>query len=274
MRKKHAGDLLVIGGSEQKESDEDRAILAYAAKQAGTKGHILLLTVASAEPEAMEETYRKAFGRLGANRLEVLDIRTRDQAYDPANLQKVEEAAVMFFTGGDQLRITSQIGGSPLLERILALHKSGTAIVGTSAGAAAMSETMLIGGPTNKSCLATLAMAPGLGLLEGVVVDSHFAERGRFGRLMGAVAQNPHNLGIGIDEDTAIHVTNDEEFVVLGSGAVYVIDGSAIRYTNLSDRQKAERIFTIHDARVHVLGRADRFSLKERRPIAPPRIVQ
>lgn len=179
----------------------------------------------------------------------------------------------MFFTGGDQLRITSQLGGSPLLERILALHKSGTAIVGTSAGAAAMSETMLIGGPTNNSCLATLAMAPGLGLLEGVVVDSHFAERGRFGRLMGAVAQNPHNLGIGIDEDTAIHVTNDEEFVVLGSGAVYVIDGSAIRYTNLSDRQEAERIFTIHDARVHVLGRDDRFSLKERRPIVPPKIV-
>jgi len=275
MRKKHAGDLLVIGGHEQKESDEDRAILSNAAKKAqGSKGPIIVLTVASEEPQAMAETYRKAFGKLGVGRLEILDIRTRDEAYEPDNVKKVEDASVLFFTGGDQLRITSQLGGSPLLEKILALHKSGTPIVGTSAGAAAMSETMLIGGPTNNSCLATLAMAPGLGLLEGVVVDSHFAERGRFGRLMGAVAQNPHNLGIGIDEDTAIHVTNDEEFVVLGSGAVYVIDGSSIRYTNLSDRQKAERIFTIHDARVHVLGRDDRFSLKERRPIAPAEPVK
>jgi cyanophycinase len=271
MRKKHAGDLLIIGGHEQKESDEDRAILSYAAKKAKAgKGHMVLLTVASEEPKALAETYRKAFGRLGVNKLEVLDIRTRDEAYEPGNVKKVEDASVLFFTGGDQLRISSQLGGSPLLEHIVALHKSGTPIVGTSAGAACMSETMLIGGPTNNSCLATLAMAPGLGLLEGVIVDSHFAERGRFGRLMGAVAQNPHNLGIGIDEDTAIHVTNDEEFTVLGSGAVYIIDGSGIRYTNLSDRQHAERIFTIHDARVHILGRDDRFSLKERKPVPPP----
>jgi cyanophycinase len=271
MRKKHAGDLLIIGGHEQKESDEDRAILSYAAKKAkGDKGHIVLLTVASEEPKEMAQTYRVAFGRLGVSKMEVLDIRTREQAYDPENIKKVEDASVLFFTGGDQLRISSQLGGSPLLERIFALHKEGTPIVGTSAGAACMSETMLIGGPTNNSCLATLAMAPGLGLLEGVIVDSHFAERGRFGRLMGAVAQNPHNLGIGIDEDTAIHVTNDEEFVVLGSGAVYIIDGSGIRYTNLSDRQHAERIFTIHDARVHILGRDDRFNLKERKPVALP----
>jgi cyanophycinase len=177
---------------------------------------------------------------------------------------------VLFFTGGDQLRITSQMGGSPLLERIFALHDEGAAIVGTSAGAAAMSETMLIGGPTNRSCLSTLAMAPGLGLLKGVIVDSHFTERGRFARLMGAVAQNPHNLGIGIDEDTAVLVSeNDEELTVLGSGAVYVIDGRGIRFTSLSERHP-ERILTVHDARVHVLGRGDRYNLKERRPIVPP----
>src|SRR5690349_24882178 len=102
------------------------------------------------------------------------------------------------------------MGGSPLLERIFALHEEGIPIVGTSAGAAAMSETMLIGGPGSAinggtpPCLSSLSMAPGLGLLEGVVVDSHFSERGRFARLMGAVAQNPHNLGIGLDEDTAV----------------------------------------------------------------------
>jgi cyanophycinase len=271
MKRQRLGDLLIIGGSEAKESDEEKAILRQAAKRAlGEEGgRIVVLTVASMEPVEMAETYRKAFGRLGVRQLEVIDIRNREQAYDPANVEKLANASVLFFTGGDQLRITSQMGGSPLLERIFALHEEGTPIVGTSAGAAAMSETMLIGGPTNASCLTTLSMAPGLGLLKGVVVDSHFSQRGRFGRLMGAVAHNPHNLGIGLDEDTAILVRrNDEEFTVLGTGAVYVIDGTSIRYTNVSDRH-AEGIFTVHDARVHVLGRDDRFNLKERRPVAP-----
>ena len=269
MKKKRRGDLLVIGGHENKESDEEQAILRQAAnKVKDASGRMVVLTVASMEPEPLADTYRKAFGRLGVKHVDVLDIRSREEAYEPRNIQKLENASVLFFTGGDQLRITSQMGGSPLLERIFELHDQGVAIVGTSAGAAAMSETMLIAGPTNESRLTGLSMAPGLGLLEGVIVDSHFAERGRFGRLMGAVAQNPHNLGLGIDEDTAIHVTNDEEFTVLGSGAVYVIDGTGVRYTTLSDRQ-SEGILTIHDARVHMLGRGDRFNLKERRPIVP-----
>ena len=269
MRKKRRGDLLVIGGHENKESDEEKAILKQAAnKVKDSNGRLVVLTVASMEPEPLADTYRKAFGRLGVKHVTVLDIRSREEAYSPENIEKLKGAAVLFFTGGDQLRITSQMGGSPLLERIFELHDQGVAIVGTSAGAAAMSETMLIAGPTNESRLTGLSMAPGLGLLEGVIVDSHFAERGRFGRLMGAVAQNPHNLGLGIDEDTAIHVTNDEEFTVLGSGAVYVIDGTGVRYTTLSDRQ-SEGILTIHDARVHMLGRGDRFNLKQRRPVVP-----
>jgi cyanophycinase len=274
---KQRGDLLIIGGSEDKESDEEQAILRQAARRALAKegGHLVLLTVATMEPQQTAETYRKAFSRLGVHRLEVLDIRNRDQAYDPANVEKLSGAAVLFFSGGDQLRITSQMGGSPLLERIFALHEEGVPIVGTSAGAAAMSETMLIGGPGSAinggppPCLSSLAMAPGLGLLEGVIVDSHFSERGRFARLMGAVAQNPHNLGIGLDEDTAVLVShNDEEFTVLGSGGVYVIDGLGIRFTSLSDMH-TQGILTVHDARVHVLARDDRFSLKERRPLLP-----
>jgi cyanophycinase len=269
MRKKRRGDLLVIGGHENKDSDEEKAILKQAAnKVTGSDGRLVVLTVASMEPEPLADIYRKVFGRLGVRHVDVLDIRGREEAYNPDNIDKLKDASVVFFTGGDQLRITSQMGGSPLLERIFALHDEGVAIVGTSAGAAAMSETMLIAGPTNESRITGLSMAPGLGLLEGVIVDSHFAERGRFGRLMGAVAQNPHNLGIGIDEDTAIHVTNDEEFTVLGSGAVYIIDGTGVRYTSLSDRQ-SEGILTIHDTRVHMLGRGDRFNLKERRPVAP-----
>lgn len=273
---KGPGDLLIIGGSEDKESNEEQAILRQAAKKAMAEGdgHMVLLTVATMEPEQTAETYRKAFSRLGVRRLEVVDIRNRDQAYEQVNLDKLTGASVLFFSGGDQLRITSQMGGTPLLERIFALHREGVAIVGTSAGAAAMSGTMLFGGPTaipdgRNPCISTLAMAPGLGLLRSAIVDSHFSERGRFARLMAAVAQNPRNLGIGLDEDTAILVRdNDEEFTVLGSGGVYVIDGLGIRYTSLSDMH-TQGILTVHDARVHVLARNDRFSLKERRPLPP-----
>ncbi len=269
MRKKRKGDLLIIGGNEQREGDEAQfAILREASRAArDDKGRLVVLTVATSEPEEMARLYRAAFGRLGVKHIDVLDIRTREDAYAPANVAKLEGAAVLFFTGGDQLRITSQMGGSPVLDRIFALHDQGATIVGTSAGAAAMSETMLIAGASNESRVTGLSMAPGLSLLEGVVVDSHFAQRGRFGRLLGAVAQNPHNLGVGIDENTAIHVRNDEEFTVWGTGAVYVFDGTGTSYTNLSESQ--EGVLTVHDARVHVLARDYRFDLKKRRPLPP-----
>jgi cyanophycinase len=213
------------------------------------------------------DTYRSTFAKLGVKKLDVLDLRTREQAHDPANVELVSRAAVLFFTGGDQLRITSQMGGTPVLDRILELHEHGATIVGTSAGAAAASETMLIGGEGNDSRALGLSMAPGLGLIKGAIVDSHFAQRGRFGRLLGAVAQNPHNLGIGIDENTAIYLRNDEEFTVWGSGAVYVFDGTSTSYTNLSESQ--EGVLTVHDAKVHVLARDYRFDLKKRRPVPP-----
>src|SRR5205823_1884326 len=134
-----------------------------------------------------------------------------------------ERSPVVFFTGGDQVRITSQLADSPVFECISRLYRNGGTIVGTSAGAAAMPEIMLIGRRVDESNrVSTLGMAPGLGLIEGVIIDSHFAKRGRYGRLLGAVTENPHNLGIGIDEDTAIVVEAGTHFTVLGSGGVYV----------------------------------------------------
>jgi cyanophycinase len=262
------GDLIIIGGNEQKSPDAGESILKYVAAACSGKGRLVVLTVASEIPQEVAETYRATFGKLGVKHIDVLDIRTREQAYDPVNVEKVSDASVLFFTGGDQLRITSQMGGSPVLERIFDLHEDGVTIVGTSAGAAASSETMLIGGMGNESKMSGLAMAPGLGLIRGAIVDSHFAQRGRFSRLLGAVAQNPHNIGIGIDEDTALHLRNDKVFTVLGAGAVYVFDGTAMSFTNLSDRQP-EAAIAVHDVRVHVLGRDGRFDLKTRRPLAP-----
>jgi cyanophycinase len=148
-------------------------------------------------------------------------------------------------------------------------YLAGTMVVGTSAGAAAMPETMIIGGPSDESNrLSALSMAAGLGLIQDVVIDSHFAERGRLGRLLGAVAQNPRNLGVGIDEDTAILVEHGERFSVIGRGAVYVVDGTDITYSSLSE-QAAEGIVTLHDVKVHVLGEDNGFDLVARRPLCP-----
>jgi cyanophycinase len=197
----------------------------------------------------------------------VVDIRTREEATDEQQIQKIASAKVVFFTGGDQLRITSQIGDSPLFRCMQEIYRKGATIAGTSAGAAAMPETMLIAGAGDTSNgISALEMAPGLAFLSGVVIDSHFAERGRMGRLLGAITQNPRNIGLGIDEDTAIIVTGQECFEVIGSGAVYVVDGIDVSYSSLSEEQP-EGIISIFDMRLHVLGQGDHFDLDKRRPL-------
>ena len=262
------GTLIIIGGHEERGTQGDRTVLTEVAKKArGRKGHLLVMTVATSLPEEMAKEYVATFKGLGVRDVEVLDIRTREEAYAESAVAKVRDASVVFFTGGDQLRITSQIGDSPIYRCLREIHRRGAVIAGTSAGAAAMPETMLISGEGDASQeISALGMAPGLGLIGDVVTDSHFAERGRFGRLFGAVAQNPRNLGLGIDEDTAVVVPRCEEFTVLGSGAVYVVDGSGMSYSSLSERN-AEGIMSVFGMTVHVLSAGDRFDLVQRRPL-------
>ncbi len=270
MRTKPKGTLIVIGGHEDKDRKGEREILAeVAARAKAHKGHLVVVTAATQYPKEVAAEYTAVFSDLGVKSIDVLDIRSRDEAYAEAAVEKVRHASVVFFTGGDQLRITSQIGDSPVFRCLRELHKKGATIAGTSAGAAAMPETMLIGGSGDQSNrISALGMAPGLGLMHDVVFDSHFAERGRFGRLLGAVAQNPRNLGIGIDEDTAIVVERDEGFRVLGSGAVYIFDGTQIPYSSLSEASP-EGVLSVFGAKLHVLGRGDRFDLVRRQPVIP-----
>jgi cyanophycinase len=257
------GDLIIIGGHEDKQGD--RVILTEVARRA-RRGCLLIITVATQQPEKVANEYTSVFHDLGVKHVDVLDIRTRDQAGDEANVEKINDAGLVFFTGGDQLRITSQLGDTPTFRCLYERYKRGITIVGTSAGAAAMPETMLIDGEDDKSNeISALSMAPGLGLLPGVVIDSHFAERGRMGRLLGAVAQNPKNLGIGIDEDTAVVVRCAEHFRVIGSGAAYVVDGADLSYSSLSEKNP-EGVVSIYDVKLHVLGNDDRFDLQSRRP--------
>ena len=258
------GVLIIIGGHEQKEGD--RVILREVARRL-KGGKLVIATVASHEPEGYFESYQQGFDGLDVGKLTELYVEDRAQALDPDKLRAFDDADGVFFTGGDQLRITSQIGNTPIELRIRDIYARGGVIAGTSAGASVMPETMLVSGASRESCrLGDLHMAPGLGLIGGVIVDQHFAERGRIGRLLGAVAKNPRILGIGVDEDTAIIVGGDR-FDVIGSGAVYVVDGAGVTQSNIAEERRSG-VLSVTDVRLHVLATGERFDLRTRRPLS------
>jgi cyanophycinase len=216
------GRLLAIGGA------AGPGLLARFAELAGR--HILVVATASAEPDDLETRYVEAFDRLGAGSVRPLRLSTRAAANDPAVAAELNAATGVFFTGGDQERITATLGGTLAdseLQRLVA--NRALVLGGTSAGAAMMSGTMIVGGDG-----AAVQTGPGLEFLPGVLIDMHFAERGRLHRLLAAVARYPHELGLGIDEDTAILVDGDR-FEVLGSGSVTVVDAGAA--THLAGRR-------------------------------------
>jgi cyanophycinase len=263
------GTLIIIGGGERK--GDELTVLQEVARRAGN-GKLVVATIATAEPQETWEDYRKIFTKLGVKKVEWLDVRVREEGFKEEVVRILDEASVVFFTGGDQLKITSQLGDSYVYRRIEEIYEKGGTIAGTSAGASVMSETMLISGDGDESHKvdAVLGMAPGLGLIRNAVVDQHFAQRGRLGRLLGAIAQNPRTLGIGLDENTAIVVHGDERFEVIGAGAVYVLDGSKVTYSNLGEpEQEMEKTMAVFDVKLHVLSEGNQFDLRERRPEMP-----
>lgn len=263
------GCLIIIGGGEDRHPKGERRILREVARHV-RGGKLVLATVASHRPEGYFDEYERAFADLDVGELVELYVEERSRAGDREKLAVLDDAAGIFFSGGDQLRITSQIGDTGIEAKVRALYERGGVVAGTSAGASVMSETMLIKG-TNKIThrIGDLHMAPGMGLMRNVIIDQHFAERGRFGRLIGAIAHNPRILGLGIDEDTAA-IVEGEAFQVIGSGAIYVVDGSGISHSNICEAS-AEQALSMHDMKVHVLSSGDRFDLRDRRPLPSER---
>lgn len=261
------GDLIVIGGRENKEGH--RPILDEVARRANG-GKLVVATFGSDEPEEQWREYEKVFRELGVTDLVHLDARGREELLEDPRLDDVEGAAVIFFGGGDQTKVTSRFGGTVLCTRIREMYENGVTIAGTSSGASVMSEVMMTGGDENSSShSATTRLAAGLGLFPQVIIDQHFAERGRISRLFKAVGQNPRMLGIGIDENTAILVDKHRRFLVMGEGAVYVVDGAAVTYSNAAD--EAQPAPSIHGLIVHVLCQSDCFDMAQRKPIPAPR---
>jgi cyanophycinase len=267
-RASHKGSLVIVGGHEDRTGE--KRILRAVADRLGSDGKIVVCTVASAEPEELWDQYESAFRALGVPHVYRLDIQSREDAVSARTMKILEGATGVFFTGGDQLKITAQIGDTPLYSRVQEIFEAGGVVAGTSAGASAMSETMLVTneGDASYRIKSALLMAPGLGFAPDLLIDQHFSQRGRMARLIGAVSQNPRVLGVGIDEDTAL-ILERGSFRVLGEGAVYVVDASKSTYSNIGE-EESDRTLSAYGITIHMLSQGDRFELATRTPFAHP----
>ena len=261
-----AGSLLIIGGHEDKTGD--CLILREFIKMAGGRdSRIVIIATATGQPRTVGNEYRELFSSLGAADVHIMAVANRETANRKEQAEVIKSASGIFFTGGDQLRLTSILGGSAVDAALRAVFKQGAVIAGTSAGASVMSETMIVGGHSNDSPKkSSLSMAHGMGFLSEGVVDQHFAQRGRINRLLAAVAQNPHVLGIGIDEDTALAVGPDRVCTVIGSQTVTIIDGKNILYSNISESNRSQPL-AISNVLLHILPAGFGFDLNLRLPI-------
>ncbi|NYF33640.1 cyanophycinase [Sphingopyxis sp. JAI108] len=256
------GPLFVIGGHEDK--DGSREILGAVAAELG-EGTLVVATIASAKRDGYFETYCEGFAPLGVGNLVEFYLDDRDQAHDASRAKLIEKAAGIFFTGGDQSRLMTLIKDTPVETAVRALHERGGLVAGTSAGASAQGETMLVGGGGDATPrLGDIDLAPGLGLVPASIIDQHFAERGRIGRLLAAVGQRPDCLGIGIDENTALRIEGSIARVI-GSGGVTIVDASRASHSNAAGARAGE-ILSLHGVTLHALGSGDCFDLAARRP--------
>jgi cyanophycinase len=262
------GHLIVIGGAEDK--IRDRVILSrFVALAGGSKARIAVVATASSFAVEVGERYREVFTDLGAARVDPILAQARPAANDDTHAALVHGATGIFLTGGNQLRLSSTIGGTRLSRAIEERHHAGAVVAGTSAGASALSTHMIAFGASGLTPKQRMAqISAGLGLLPGVIIDQHFQQRNRLGRLLALVAQNPSLLGIGVDEDTAGVVTPDQVFEVIGRGSVTIVDGTAAETD--AWEVSGHRPLMISNVVMHSLPAGYRFDLRRRVRIATP----
>lgn len=262
------GHLVAIGGAEDKESELEilSRVFALAPEH---YAEVAVIAAASGTPDEVLPAYEAAFDRLGASRVHCLDVRERKDASDPENVEAVERSGVIFFTGGDQLRLTNVLGGSDILEAIRAGFTNGAVVAGTSAGAVALSTTMIYnGGAADALHKGAVKMSSGLGFVDGIIIDSHFLERGRFTRLMEVGATNPEHLGVGLGEDAAAIIHPNRVLEAIGPGHVILIDSRDLASSNVADLSMGEAVAT-ENMIMHALIAGHGFDIDERRYLAP-----
>jgi len=262
------GHVIIIGGAEDKV--RDRVILSrFASLAGGRDATVAVISTASSLGELAGERYKQVLGELGVKKVRAIHAVTRAQANDDTVSMALRDATGVFMTGGNQLRLSSTIGGTRLADAVLEQFRKGAVIAGTSAGASALSSHMIAFGASGATPKHRMAqIAAGLGVLPGVIVDQHFQQRNRLGRLLSLIAQNPSLLGLGVDEDTAGVVGPDSVMEVIGRGSVTVVDGSASETDAWEIR--GHRPLMISGVVLHSLPAGYRFDLRLRHRIATP----
>jgi cyanophycinase len=256
------GWIVPIGGAENKEND--RPILErFVRVSGGEEADIVVIPTAS----RMHETgprYEQLFRDIGAARVTAMDFDTRRDCQERGRLERLEQATGIFFTGGNQLRLTTLLGGTPVAKLIRARNARGVTVGGTSAGASILSEHMIAAGDEGSTIIAgSVRLAAGLGLTNRFIIDQHFRQRDRLGRLLTAIAYNPFAVGIGLDEDTAAFIGPDETIEVEGSGGVTIVDGSEVSYSSIGEVTDG-RPACMLGLRLHVLVAGATFNLHTR----------
>ena len=263
------GTLIPIGGNEdkgEKSNFKTKGVLMHVLRESGgANAKVVVIPTASQIPVEVGENYVSAFGKLGCENVTVMNITDKRQSEDPTRLELIRNADCVMFSGGNQARISSKIGGTSL-HRLLRerLHHDDFVIAGTSAGAMAMAEEMIAGGSSSESLFkGAVKMKKGLSLMPGLIIDTHFVRRGRFGRLVEAMAMFPNKLGVGLAEDTGLIIKHGTEFRVIGSGMVLMMDPSNLTH-NSHLLLKTGTPMSISNLTTHVLANGDHFRFEDR----------
>ena len=264
------GPIIPIGGAEAKTGTRD-VLARVIALAGGADARIAVIPTAS-EMHDTGDRYARLFRELGVTHVDVLDITEREHARVPRVVETAERATGIFMTGGNQLRLSTILGGTPLAQAIRRANARGVLVAGTSAGAAVIPEHMIATGQTGPTPTTdAVTLAPGMGLTNRLVIDQHFRQRDRLGRLLTAVSFNPFATGVGIDEDTALVLGPDETFEVIGSGTVTVVDPSDLVYSSMDSARVGEPVSLI-GLTVHVLAAGCHFDTTTKMATAPPRV--
>jgi cyanophycinase len=261
------GWIIPIGGAENKENDP-RILERFVDVSGGADSDIVVIPTASRLHETGPR-YERLFNELGAKRVTVMDFDTRRDCHEANRLERLSEATGVFFTGGNQLRLTTLLGGTPVAKMIRVANARGVTVGGTSAGASILSEHMIAFGDEGSSVISgSVRLAPGLGLTNRFIIDQHFRQRDRLGRLLTALAYNPFAVGIGLDEDTAAFIGPDETVEVEGSGGVTIVDAAGVTYSSMDKVEEGQPVCML-GLHMHILSAGASFNLHSRVAMPP-----
>lgn len=256
------GWIVPIGGAENKD-ENPRILKRFLAVAGGSRAEIVVIPTAS-QLRDTGPRYQRLFGELGARKVQVVDFDSRGDCTDSGRLDRIERASAIFFTGGNQLRLSTILGGTPAAQMIRACNAAGVTVGGTSAGASILSEHMIAFGKEGSSPRAdSVRLAPGLGLTNRFVIDQHFRQRDRLGRLLAALAYNPFAIGIGLDEDTAAFIGPDNTLEVEGSGSVSVVDAGNLDFSSMAEAGEDQPVCML-GLTMHILLAGATFNLVTR----------